>query len=162
MLIIVEGIDRVGKTTLCNRISEKFNIPIWKEKLFTADSYEPKAVAEQMMTVIKLSRLLKKDLILDRFHLSEIVYGIVERRYDSPYMWIIDNAIRDEACMILVDPVDLSKSSEEHGKDLTSHDDWFKKIFNDSRIHAKIQTNWNHMDFAEHFVEVSKTLIGGG
>ena len=30
MIIIIEGIDRVGKTTLANMLSERFNIPIYK------------------------------------------------------------------------------------------------------------------------------------
>ena len=32
MLIIVEGIDRVGKTTLINKLHEKYNIPVFDDK----------------------------------------------------------------------------------------------------------------------------------
>ncbi len=32
MIIIIEGIDRVGKTTLANMLSERFSIPIYKQE----------------------------------------------------------------------------------------------------------------------------------
>ena len=31
MVIIIEGIDRTGKTTLANELSKRFNIPIYKK-----------------------------------------------------------------------------------------------------------------------------------
>ena len=31
MVIIIEGLDRTGKTTLANKISERYNIPIYKK-----------------------------------------------------------------------------------------------------------------------------------
>ena len=30
MIIIVEGIDRVGKTTLCNRLRQELGYPVFK------------------------------------------------------------------------------------------------------------------------------------
>ena len=32
MIIIVEGIDRVGKTTLCEKLNKELKIPIYKHK----------------------------------------------------------------------------------------------------------------------------------
>ena len=31
MVIIIEGLDRTGKTTLANELSKRFNIPIYKK-----------------------------------------------------------------------------------------------------------------------------------
>jgi tRNA uridine 5-carbamoylmethylation protein Kti12 len=72
-MIIIEGVDNSGKTTLCNKLSEAFDLNIWiregpvKDKRILVDR-------------IRESFLKHDDDILDRHPIiSEMVYGAVIR-----------------------------------------------------------------------------------
>lgn len=66
MLIIVEGADKTGKTTLCNEISRKFG---YTYHHFGAPGPDPaKEYAEFLIN-------LDKPAVCDRFYYGELVYG---------------------------------------------------------------------------------------
>lgn len=85
MVIIIEGLDRTGKTTLANKLSERFNIPIYKkdrEELGNTFFDDELINLGDSVATIKLfnSELFKgRHVILDRFHWSEYVFNIVDR-----------------------------------------------------------------------------------
>ena len=78
MFIILEGIDKTGKTSLANHLSKKFDLPIIKFSKPKGDPYEE-----------YLNFLLthKKPAILDRFYLGEEVYGPVKRGKSGLKPW---------------------------------------------------------------------------
>lgn len=86
MVIIIEGLDRTGKTTLANELSKRFNIPIYKKDredfpFVTLRDNELINLGDSIATV-KLfnSELFKgRHVILDRFHWSEYVFNMVDR-----------------------------------------------------------------------------------
>lgn len=68
MLIIIEGADKTGKTTLANAIVDKFGckyVHFGKPKKHPATEY-----AEYALSISP-----KDNLVLDRFYLGELVYG---------------------------------------------------------------------------------------
>lgn len=75
MLIILEGIDGSGKTTLSKKLSEKYKLPVIKF------SY-PKNDEEKNNMFLQYLKILYNNnfkLILDRSWISEIVYGNIMR-----------------------------------------------------------------------------------
>lgn len=92
MLLIVEGSNRVGKSTLIKNIKhwypETMIVDCRTHKLFTENSDIQKcnysvAVATYYMVKAIQETYPEAILILDRFHLSEIVYGKYDRGYDA-------------------------------------------------------------------------------
>ena len=115
MIIIVEGIDRVGKTTLCNKLSQKTNIPIYKHKKSNYSEMKNDIETDVMIQLIDLYKLLNGNIIFDRFHWSDFVYGALERNYSIANAYnninIIESKLKDNAIIIYVKPTDINKSS---------------------------------------------------
>lgn len=152
MIIIVEGIDRVGKTTLCNKLSEELNIPIYKhsQNFIDYSSMDNTRETEKMICMLDICKAADMNIIFDRFHFSDYVYGIIERKYDrvlaTKNLLMIDSVLaRMNAIMIIMQPTDLASSSEQHGKDLTPYFELMAKA------HAISSTfiytcDYNHID----------------
>lgn len=71
-MIIIEGCDKTGKTTLSRELSRKTGFPIVKFS-------QPKTKNPYNEYVDFLMKL-KRDVILDRFHVGEFVYPVVYNR----------------------------------------------------------------------------------
>ena len=128
MIIIVEGIDRVGKTTLCNKLSTELNIPVYKhsQKVMDYSLMDNMNETDKMIHMLDVCKLTNASLIFDRFHFSDFAYGIIDRHYDKKTakenLILLDKTLHDmNAILILVFPTDISSSSKQHGKDLTPY-----------------------------------------
>lgn len=129
MVIIIEGIDRIGKSTLCKKLSEKLGFPIYKEIGVEKKSREGNIRSQ--MSLLSLCQTTNCNVIFDRLFASEFVYGMLERNY------VVIEAIKDfnDALDVLAEisdviyvgmySTDIKKSSKEHGKDLSEHDRLF-------------------------------------
>lgn len=132
MIIIIEGIDRVGKTTLANMLSKELDIPIFKKDRIDGN----KAKTEDSVLVNYGNGLgmvdifnwsgFKQDVIIDRFHWTEAVYGQADRgSLDSKYlMGLLEERMllkKNKYLMIYIRPTSIERSSEEHGSDLSQH-----------------------------------------
>lgn len=160
MSIIVEGIDRVGKTTLCNKINKYFALDIFKESMIKNVDDIMTFNYGAMRSLCNVSKY--KNFVFDRFHLSEYVYGVIERKYDiSKALEIfkyIDNLISkdDNNLLILVEPIDLEYSSIQHGKSLKQHYEYFEYLYEISEIKNKFKCNYNSIN---EIIELLKGVI---
>ena len=159
MIIIVEGIDRVGKTTLCNKLQEELNIPVYKNKgIIQYNKMDNTEETDKMLKLIDLCNLTNSSIIFDRFYLSDFVYGILERNYNIDIA--IDNFRKvddllseiDNVFLIYVLPTDIENSSKQHGKDLRVHDGEFYDLFRNSKIKNKWQVTYNTLNEAVMFI----------
>lgn len=164
MIYIIEGIDRVGKSTLALQLQKRTGAAIYHDKhkpmyitMNSDDDYI--GIVEECMvndtigtkfaTIINFLKLFdnaKQDLIIDRLHLTERVYnnhrGLKFNNYD-----LIDYAISQlNTLLILVLPMDINESSRQHGSDLTMHNRNFIKLYNDSVIKNKDITLYAEFD----------------
>ena len=137
MVYIVEGIDRVGKTTLANKLSTKLQIPIYKHnnESFDYSLMDNTNETDKMIQLLDLYSFLSGDIIFDRFNWSDFVYGILLRSYDveraTENLRLINNKLAQlDAKIIYVQPTDIAWSSKMHGSDLSSFDYWMN-IAND-------------------------------
>lgn len=151
MIILVDGIDRVGKTTLCRMLTDEFGIPSNKDDTRYLGTHRDVIVnTEKINTFMNLieNRCIT-NIIFDRFHLTEYVYSAIERGFINKNMFDIDKRLCDcgeLVILIYVRPTDIVKSSVEHGKDLSEHDALFATFFNLSKLKYKIKTSYNYFD----------------
>lgn len=164
MIIIVEGIDRVGKTTLVDKLKDATNFPVFKHdgSLFDYSKMDNMNETDKMVQLLEFGKLMgQPSVIFDRFHVSDFVYGSIERSYDLKEAECNFNRIEDTmkelgVILILVNPTDIEWSSEKHGKDLTLHQASFEAMVEKSSIKKKFMCNFTTLD--EVVKEVQKEL----
>lgn len=155
-MIIVEGIDRVGKTTLVNLLRDKTNMPVLNDTYLydTADMRKDKRVnVEKIKTIVNFARDVNDKFIVDRLHWSEMIYGYCDRGYDNVVscLDIEDELINLGAKIILVVPTDVVSSSKQHGEDLSKHAKLFEAVFDNSKI-DKFKCDYNTLSEALRWV----------
>lgn len=154
MIIIVEGVDRVGKTSLCEQIIEAANKNEGIElKRFRDDTRyykythdDRKLNTEKANTLTNLiENKMVDNIIIDRFHLTEYIYGLADRAYINNAMVDIDDRLSklDNVLLIYVQPQDIDWSSEQHGSCLRFHDSMMAGFYNYSKIKMKIKCEFN-------------------
>lgn len=160
MIIIVEGVDRVGKTTLVKLLKQEFDI-----KSFRGNDTLPCDLSQldnmnetdKMLKIIEICRMFNFDIIFDRFYWSDFVYGCLERHYDFTkaleYIDMIENELKQlNVVVVYIKPIDIKKSSEQHGKDLEKHEKLYNFIFDVSKV-DKIKCSYNSLQEAVLFVK---------
>ena len=160
MLIIVEGIDRVGKTTLCNMLKDKLGFKIYKHKNdnFNYSKMDNDNETDKMLQLLDLYEQIGNDanIVFDRFHWSDFVYGKIERKYYEikaiNNLHIIEKKLKEvNAIIIFVEPTNINRSSNEHGKSLLLYNYEMEGCFERSDL-SKIKTNYNNLNDVVEFV----------
>ena len=155
MVIIIEGIDRVGKTTLANKLNKELNIPVFKKDRIGKNkdiSYNSMVINFGNATgLLDMWNWIdfKQNIIVDRFHWTESVYGTIERHPDSRfYMGIIEEIMllrKEKYLMIYMRPTSIERSSEEHGKDLSEYLKRFDELATNTQLDL-IVGDYNQID----------------
>lgn len=179
MIIIIEGIDRVGKTTLANMLSERFNIPIYKQERIGGNSIELSPVRSgkfmayenQVLNYCRAKTLVdfwnwigyNDNIIIDRYHWTEAVYSTVDRHstYSYNLMKDVEEIMlkqKEKYLIIQVMPVDIKLCSREHGYDLTKHQEMFDELYNESKLN-KYRCTYSSYDLC--IDEVERRLRNG-
>ena len=105
-IIIFEGLDGTGKTTIAKALAEKLNLQYFKNSMHGLDSmpekYKDRAYFDNLLkyqaplTLAFLRQCLfkEKGIILDRFIPSEFAYGMALRNgTDEDLIWQIDKKL---------------------------------------------------------------------
>ena len=145
-LIIVEGVDKIGKTTMCGTLATHLDVHIYKRPSDEFDFTRLVCGGVGLETCKLLSHLRKTgaSIIFDRLHLSEYVYGKINRHYDEMDNLCWFDAMEDfmqglDVTLILGRPCDLGFTNRAHGSDVRPYDEAFVKIFERSRIKKKVE-----------------------
>lgn len=97
MIVILEGLERTGKTTLAKIFEEKGFVN-FKDRNHLRD-FSVENIAERLdSTLSTLVALDRKgiNIVLDRFHISEFVYSTLKRSSDPSlfdHIWYIDEVL---------------------------------------------------------------------
>lgn len=78
-VIILEGPDGSGKTTLANALRDRFGFDVLHEGPPPSDKEPLRYYAEKLVKAFRA----KKPVVFDRFHLGETVYGPLKRGRDT-------------------------------------------------------------------------------
>lgn len=169
-MIIIEGIDRVGKTTLANKISEELGIKILNDPYmqYSYLSFNEELIASEKVkeshndieiNIERMNAFLnyyeqfgnkQQQFIVDRFHVSELVYGWCDRGYLAlePFEKIDRRLMNLDTIIMYVEPTNLQWSSKQHGKDLYAHHRMFEVIMETNVKCAVIKCNYNTLNEA--------------
>lgn len=157
-IIIVEGIDRVGKTTLVKKIEEWFETDPWlkfrtfkhHESVVQYDKMDNDNETDKMLQLVEMVELCSGNVIFDRFHMSDFAYGLCDRKYGYLKacfnIRLLDDALCNAgAVLVYVKPTSLDESSSKHGNDLKAHDMLMDVAFKMSDM-KKICTDFNEIN----------------
>lgn len=152
MIIAVEGIDRTGKSTFCEALSNKTgfvnfyapesDIVLNKDK----NMYDE---ADKCLKLATLADLSSTDVVFDRFHISDFVYGIVNRNYDVDEAMMLFKKVDQKLAKLGVaiyyfKPIIVAYSSLLEGRDLSKEYELFE-LFKEASSCVVIETDYNHV-----------------
>ena len=143
-IIAIEGIDRVGKTTLAKILSNETGMHIYKDHGYYDHNHSNLiSVVEKTFTFIEVVKQLDLNVICDRFFLTEVVYSAIERNRDyvDEYFNIIHNKLIEEQknekidiTIIYVKPANIELSASLNGKNQSQHDELFQEYCNKLKL----------------------------
>ena len=152
MIIAVEGIDRTGKSTFCEALSDSsgftnFYAPesdIVKNK--DKNMYDE---ADKCLKLATLADLSSTDVVFDRFHISDFVYGIVNRNYDIDEAMMLFKKVDQKLAKLGVvvyyfKPRTVAYSSVLEGRDLSKEYELFE-LFKEASSCVVIETDYDHV-----------------
>lgn len=153
MIIIVEGIDRVGKTTLINKLTEQSSFVKLKDYNITKDykdeNFDTFSLGKLDTSFAFLKQLHEQGLtvIVDRLHLTELVYAkTTKRRCCEKEIYDLDRELSKlKAILIYVEPTDIHWSNEQANEDQTQRKKQFDYEYTLSHL-EKYNTNFNEFD----------------
>lgn len=153
MIILVDGIDRVGKTTLVEKLSMELGYPVFKDDTRYSMSHESMALnSEKLNTLINaIEKGLVKDAIFDRFHWTEFIYGKVDRGYVNRDVYDMETRLENydiktgNIVQVIVYPEDIDRSSREHGSRLDDHMFLYDFVANMTRVYT-MRTTYGTID----------------
>lgn len=159
MLILIEGIDRVGKSTLAEKLHQAIDGSILLDRGF--DDNIAKSIkmghsqsttnARELELINVYESMMEANhntvLIVDRFHLSTALYESVLRNNYTNAMIAskqIDRyfAGRKDIVLIHVKPSDIELSSKLHGSDLSNDARFMQTLVDNSFIKNKLEVDW--------------------
>lgn len=152
MIIAVEGIDRTGKSTFCEALSDNtgfvnFYAPesdIVKNK--DKNMYDE---ADKCLKLATLADMSSIDVVFDRFHISDFVYGIVNRNYDvdeaTKLFKKVDKKLAKLGVVVYYfKPKTVAYSSVLEGRDLTKEYELFE-TFKEASSCVVVEIDYDHV-----------------
>lgn len=172
MLIVFEGIDNVGKSTQIKNLKDYFAKKYGKVFInhhssnYSGISPEEhqKLASKEYLQIFKFSKF--SDIICDRLHGGEYVYGKIYRNYENPdYVFDLEveekmNLKNDSFLIVLIDEPEnvikrddgLSFSTELDKKKIEIQR--FVEFFAKSKIKNKLLINISNKDINQVFNEI--------
>lgn len=147
MIIIIEGPDGSGKTTLAKKLSKQTGYPLVHRSAPKSDD-EKTAMKEMYLRCIREGA----DAIFDRCWYSEMVYGPIMRDasvISYPNMYALEKRLTDHGALIIYctgDPDVLWERCTERGEDYIT----------DRETHLKICAGFEELMSLPHYVPVVK------
>lgn len=161
MIVVVEGIDRVGKTTLVNKlveggfISMKDQFVINKSAQF--DSFADYSVGkcESFVVMAKMLSDQGKHVVIDRLHLTELVYGTINRSGNTNELACLSVDLMLEeagALLCLVEPSNIELSNQLANANQEKHAELFNHYYNLTSITRKMRCDYENITKAANYI----------
>lgn len=133
MIVVIEGIDRVGKTTLARKLVKAGFVYLKDEFVLQSKFFEnfddySLGKCDSFVAVAKRLHEEGKNIVIDRLHITELVYGKTKRgKTNQAGCFAIDMELASlGAILCLVEPADIARSNELAGEDQTEMNELFK------------------------------------
>jgi len=169
-IVIVEGVDQVGKTTLCRQLEklgffyfkDSWNI-LEKDPEVNQDSQQLPLINFEYVSLGKLDTSLSMlklltsqgiNVVVDRLHISELVYGTLSRAACLPDLVMqVDKMLSQLDCIFVhMKPTNYREASKRAGYDVFDYDMAFINFFQQSLI---------QMRFVLNYTNITQSLVHG-
>lgn len=153
MIVVVEGIDRVGKTTLVNKLVKAGFIKLKDEFIINefVEKFDDYSIGkcESFVQAAKNLEEQGHNVVIDRLHLTEYVYGTIRNRgVNEQAVWAMDMILTNlNAILCYVRPSNIEISNNEAGLNQEKYDEMFEFATKLSSIRSVV-TDYNHLDEA--------------
>lgn len=152
MIIAVEGIDRTGKSTFCEALSNKTGFVNFYAPESDIVSNKDKNMydeADKCLKLAVLADLSATDVVFDRFHISDFVYGIVNRNYNVDEAMMLFKKVDEKLAKLGVvvyyfKPRTVAYSSVLEGRDLSKEYELFE-LFKEASSCVVVETDYDHV-----------------
>ena len=143
MIFILEGPNKTGKTTLAQYLMDNYGFAYFKDSVDLTKRIPANERIDEMFTILmsqaKLLVSISKacNLVVDRFHLTEEVYGFVDRgyRFDmNTYVEAVLLSARDDIKLVCLKP-----RRYQPGQIICNNEDMYRKF----KIEAMYQEVFN-------------------
>lgn len=178
MIILCDGMDRCGKSTLIDGLRSVIrdpNISVCHEGKppKNVDPFEwSKVHYKHYFELLEDFDLLGRSLISDRSHLGETVYGPLFRHYDASYIWELEERfskhVENGCCLIMLtdDPEkiisrDDGKSLEKNLDDVTCVREKFIDSFSKSKITHRLHIDISSVGGFNNVLPIAMEFIYG-
>lgn len=161
MVIILEGPNKCGKSLLAKYLVKNNGFAYFKD--YTVNEKETKpgkltriVTEEQICAQARLINTLNEygfNLVLDRFHISEYVYGKIFRGYNSKAIERAEEILTSEVKLIVLSDVQI-KLNERNGKDMSEIADLYIKGYSKSKLQKCLLFDI----FSEHSKQVFEAI----
>jgi adenylate kinase family enzyme len=172
MLIIIEGSDGCGKTSLVKKISEKYGIKPYKESLTYHERLLPKYDGyKHYFELLEMLRFSDQDHVCDRLHLGDFVNPLIYKDGRDPLtieqIKEIEFSIKEHSILIgaIADPNFIRDSLSIRGDDVAEPKNikymnyLYKMAFDFSTIKNKILWDVSQdKNYIKIFTELEKFL----
>ena len=169
MKILIEGIDGTGKSTLAKALAKHFNIACIKHlsKPKVLKAYKNCKIRYQLEVFKRFNKVLlsNANVVYDRAHLGEFVYGPLYRGKACCELEKIEKGVKDnDVVLILLETTNL-KILRDDGENFNTDNqeieqEMFKNAFEKSKIRKKIKIRVNEGDmFKSHDLIMREVLM---
>jgi hypothetical protein len=172
MLIVIEGPDGCGKSTLAQKISENFDFKYYKEVLTYAERLDSNYNGyEHYFKLVEYMILSRENYVCDRLHLGEFVNPLIYKDGRDPLtleqIEQIEFGIKSNSILIsaIASEDFINDTLNNRGDDIAKKDNikymifLYSFIFNLSTIENKI--NWDvslDKNYIKIFTEIDKKI----
>lgn len=175
MKLLLEGIDRLGKTSISNEVINKlgYHTYIHMSKPVVLKRYKGSAIgnplkAYQRESFNNMFKLLESNanIIFDRAHLGETVYSPGIRGYDGGYVWDMEKKYDTSDVRLVLLYADVDFDVEDDGNSVQafslrpSEQEEFKRAFERSLIANKRMVKVNEGDEFRPMKDILREVIG--
>lgn len=150
MIVVVEGIDRVGKTTLVNKLVKAGFINLKDEFIISefVEKFDDYSIGkcESFVQAAKNLEEQGHNVVIDRLHLTEYVYGTIRNRgVNEQAVWAMDMILTNlDAILCYVRPSNIEISNNEAGLNQEKYDEMFEFATKLSSI-RRVVTDYNNL-----------------
>ena len=166
MKFLIEGLDRLGKSSLAKNIEEELGyyhlrIHYGKPPIRNAREYQFD-LNDQMFKLLETPEL---NIIIDRAHLGETVYAPLARGYDGDYVFDMEREYNTEDVRLILLYADVDFVVKDDGKSINSFDlrpheqEEFIRGFKRSLIVDKRMIKINHGDKYRPYKEILEEAL---
>lgn len=152
MIVVIEGIDRVGKTTLANKLVDAGFIYLKDEFVIKQASFVNFAdyslgKCDSFVAIAKKLHEEGKNVVIDRLHITELVYGnSIRFTANNEGCYALDMELANlGAILCYVKPTDIKLSNELAEVDQTKRNELFE-VYTKLSSMRKISCDFNTLD----------------